>query len=271
MNLSVDNFLLPNARKGRSVTEEKVVLKEGDFWMDLVGNGNNIIGKYKVSSSGIPAYYDDKQDCYFRINCSNSIKQSYLLRINGTSFDMRYVLMRSSAPDKYPYSNEHYRIEFKNSAIEYPCFVDNLIVHEGFSLNFEWFLNESVEWKWRSLKPEDKKNKKKIIKRKQTSTKQVKKTRKPTSRRSKQVKKQEPARKAMSSSSSFTAVPVTAVKKSARTKVAPVLVKKNIKMMSEKKFKALRFRMRLHIEISSKEREMYEEQKMLRRLKRFIG
>ena len=42
MNLSVDNFLLPNARKGRSVTEEKVVLKEGDFWMDMVGNGNNI-------------------------------------------------------------------------------------------------------------------------------------------------------------------------------------------------------------------------------------
>ena len=59
LNLSVDNFLLPNAKKGKSVTQEEVILKEGDFWMNMIGNGNNVIGNYKVSSNGIPAHYDE--------------------------------------------------------------------------------------------------------------------------------------------------------------------------------------------------------------------
>ena len=56
VNLSVDSFILPNAKKGKSVTSEIVVLKDGDYWMAMVGNGNNVIGNYKVSASGIPAY-----------------------------------------------------------------------------------------------------------------------------------------------------------------------------------------------------------------------
>ena len=162
VNLSVDSFILPNAKKGKSVTSEIVVLKDGhgDYWMAMVGNGNNVIGNYKVSASGIPAYYDAKEDAYYRINVSNSIKQSFLLRSNGTSFDLRYVLMRSAEPLKYIYSDEHYRIEFKNARLEYPCFVDNLIVHEGFCISFEWFMSESVEWKWRSLNPKQKHTKK---------------------------------------------------------------------------------------------------------------
>ena len=43
LNLSVESFNLPRVAKGRTVSEERVVLKQGDFWMDLVGNGNNII------------------------------------------------------------------------------------------------------------------------------------------------------------------------------------------------------------------------------------
>ena len=69
--------------------------------------------------------------------------------------------MRSSAPTQYPFSDEHYRIEFKDSKLQYPCTLDNIIVHEGFCMNFKWYLNESVEWKWRNQKPEDKKSKKK--------------------------------------------------------------------------------------------------------------
>ena len=161
VNLSVESFNLPNTTKGRSVTENRIVLKQGDFWMDLVGNGNNVIGNYKVSSSGVPAYYDCKEKAYFGIHVINSIKQSFMFRSNGTVFDLRYVLMRSSAPTKYPFSDEHYRIEFKDSKLQYPCILDNIIVHEGFCMNFEWYLNESVEWKWRNQKPEDKKSKKK--------------------------------------------------------------------------------------------------------------
>ena len=95
--------------------------------------------------------------------------------------------MRSSEPTKYPYSDEHYRIEFKDSQLQYPCFVDNIIIHEGFSIYFEWFLNESIEWKWRCLKPEDKKNKKKeTTKGKHTAKKPLKTQPKPRSARNKQ-------------------------------------------------------------------------------------
>ena len=130
VNLSVDNFMLPNARKGKTVTMDPVILKAGDYWLDMIGNGNNVIGDYKVSYSGIPAFYDKKEDVHYRLHFLNSIKQSFLLRINGTSLDLRYVLMRSASPNKYVYSDEHYRVEFKDSRLAYPCSVDNLIVHE---------------------------------------------------------------------------------------------------------------------------------------------
>ena len=48
-------------------------------------------------------------------------------------------------------------------------------------------------------------------------------------------------------------------------------MKKKIKMMSEKKFKALQFKMILNITISKKEREIYHEQRVLRNLKKFLG
>ena len=74
VNLSVESFNLPNTTKGRSVTENRIVLKRGDFWMDLVGNGNNVIGNYKVRSSGIPAYYDCKEKAYFgMLTASNRV------------------------------------------------------------------------------------------------------------------------------------------------------------------------------------------------------
>ena len=74
------------------------------------------------------------------MNFVNSIKQSFLVWINGTSLDSRYVLMRSPSPTKYAYGDEHYRIEFKDSTVESPCSLDNIIVHKGFSPNFELFL-----------------------------------------------------------------------------------------------------------------------------------
>ena len=41
--------------------------------------------------------------------------------------------------------------------------------------------------------------------------------------------------------------------------------------MSEKKFQAIKFKMRLNIKISKKEKEIYEEQRVLRNLKKFFG
>ena len=87
VNLSVQSFNLTSTAKGRSVTDDRVLLEEGQYWMSMIGNGNNVIGNYKISSNGIPAYYVEADDAYYRINYSNSIKSSFLFRINGTSFD----------------------------------------------------------------------------------------------------------------------------------------------------------------------------------------
>ena len=61
------------------------------------------------------------------------------------------------------------------------------------------------------------------------------------------------------------------IKKTSTTAKKPAFKKKNVKMMSEKKFKALQFKMRLNITISQKEREIYQEQRVLRNLKNFLG
>ena len=60
-------------------------------------------------------------------------------------------------------------------------------------------------------------------------------------------------------------------KKTSTTAKKPAFKKKNVKIMSEKKFKALQFKMRLNITISQKEREIYNEQHVLRNLKKFLG
>ena len=132
----------------------------GPIYNCSVRNRNSIIGNYKVSSSVIPAYYDLKKNSYLRVNFVNSIKQSFLVWINGTSLDLRYVLMRSSSPTKYAYGDEHYRIKFKDSTVESPCSLDNIIVHKGFFLNFELFLNENVDCRWCCSKQEQKQGKK---------------------------------------------------------------------------------------------------------------
>ena len=173
--------------------------------------------------------------------------------------------MRSSAPDKYVYSDEHYRIEFKNSNVDYPCFVDNLIIHEGFCMNFELFLNEKIEWKWRCLKPDEKKNKKSKQTKKTHSRSRATPTKKQPRRSVKQAAPNPPPSLAIASKS------VPPIKKTSTTAKKPAFKKKNVKMMSEKKFKALRFKMRLNITISQKEREIYQEQRVLRNLKKFLG
>ena len=64
---------------------------------------------------------------------------------------------------------------------------------------------------------------------------------------------------------------VTVLKKAKAVKQTAAKQRKKVKMMSEKKFQALKFKMRLNITISKKEREIYEEQRVLRDLKKFLG
>ena len=90
--------------------------------------------------------------------------------------------MRSPSPTKYAYGDEHYRIKFKDSTVESPCSLDNIIVHKGFSLNFELLLNENVDCRWCCSKQEQKQGKK------QNKTKQTTNARLITTRQLKWVK-----------------------------------------------------------------------------------
>ena len=236
--------------------------------MDMVGNGNNIIGNYKVSASGIPAYYDSKEGVYLRVNFTNSIKQSFLLRINATCLDLRYVLMRSSEPTKYPYSDEHYRIEFKNPSLQFPCSLDNMIVHEGFLMNFEWYLYEAVEWKWRCMKPEQKQKKKQSGK--QRNSKAGKKPKRGQPKRSKLNKATSTPPTPTPKPSHVQSKPTPVCKKQVK---APKLsaAKKKVRLMSQTKFDELILKVQMNLTCTKKERETYAEQRVLRKLKRFLG
>ena len=77
------------------------------------------------------------------------------------------------------------------------------------------------------------------------------------------------SRKTNAASSSVT-VPITAVKKASRVKqTAPT--KHKVKMMPEKKFQELKFKMKLNLTITNEERLLYREQRVLRDLKKFLG
>ena len=177
--------------------------------------------------------------------------------------------MRSAAPTTYSFSDEHYRIEFKDATLEYPCTVENIVVHEGYSINFEWFMQEKTVWKWRSLKPEQKQSKKnKNSRKKQPRKLKPNNARKPTNKQKKHMK-QTNARLSKEAED----VKQTACKKtrSVQVKKAAPTVNKKMKLMSVNKFKALEFKMRLNITTTEKERDTYKEQCVLRKLKRFLG
>ena len=138
------------------------------------------------------------------------------------------------------------------------CSIDNLIIHEGFSLSFEWFMNEAVEWKRRCLKPDQKQTKKKNknsrVKRADSSPP----TPFPVIIQSNSKKQTAPAKKVKKASAVAHSAPTTppAVKKATAVKHTALIKKKIVKLMSVKKFQALRFNMRLNITISKKERHL---------------
>ena len=103
--------------------------------------------------------------------------------------------------------------------------------------------------------------------------KQAKQTKSATTRQSKQEKMNKPSQKLVTVASSPTPVPMATTNKATQMKAtASVFKKKNIKMMSENKFQALKFKVTtLSISSSKKEREMFKEQCVLRKLKRFLG
>ena len=89
--------------------------------------------------------------------------------------------------------------------------------------------------------------------------------------KNKKDKTKKPSKKPISVSSP-TPLPESVVKRATRIKAkAPVFSKKQAKLMSERKFKEFEFKIKLNITVTKKEREMYAEQRVLRKLKRFLG
>ena len=148
-------------------------------------------------------------------------------------------------------------------------------------------MNEAVEWKWRCLKPELKqtknKNKNSRVKKAASTAPQTKNRVKraastaptpfPVNIQSKSKKQTAPAKKVKKPSAGTHPATTTppAVKKVTAVKRTAPIMKKKVRLMSEKKFEALRFKMRLNITITKKERDTYKEQCVLRKLKRFLG
>ena len=199
----------------------------------------------------------------------------YSVNICGMKFDARKLIWRTFTNTNPCYSSERYKIRVIDENRSDHLSYDNLEMTLVSSIFQQWS-TENEKWPWtrskKGLLPREKKERKA---RNSVSGK--------SSSKSAQMKKQVKTY----SSAKKTATPAkTVVKKntrrmkeqvetpsSAKKTAAPAkaLVKKNIRRMSENKFQRLKKLVEMNLTISPKEREIFLEQKTLRRLKAFLG
>ena len=156
----------------------------------------------------------------------------------------------------------------RTPSLQFHYSLDNMIVHEGFSMNFEWYLYEAVEWKWRCMKPEQKQKKKQSGK--QRNSKAGKKPKRQQPKRSKLNKQTSTPPTPTPKPSLVQSKPPPVCKKQGR---APKIsaAKKNIKVMSQRKFDELKLKVKMNLTTTKQDRETYKEQCVLRKLKSFLG
>ena len=157
---------------------------------------------------------------------------SYAVNISGMKFDARKIVWRAFTNTTPTYSSEHYKIHMIDETKKDKFRFDNLRVTLVSSI-FEQWSTEDEKWPW---------------------------TRSKRGVLPKTEKKERTQRKRKAQTQDKTAAP--------RKKAAPTL-KTNIKKMSEKKYMKLESKMKLNVTVSKEERQLYDEQRVLRKLARF--
>ena len=221
----------------------------------------------------LPNYFISPDGNIFHINGDTILPKKigpaetcYLVYMHGMRFDARKVMWRAFTQEKPMYSQEHYRVHIVEKTRKDLLAFNNL----GFTIEsstFNQWTKEDENWPWKRsskgnvpihlrAKREKKAVRKEKEQRKQTSVK---------SKKTSHAKKATPPKKASP------AKKTTPAKKAKDLKQNAAVQRKKVKLMSERKFEALRFKKRMNITITEKEREIYEEQRVLRDLKKFLG
>ena len=260
-NCHLDNLVGKIKANKTMVSSPMNVVPPSHKWTQNKMWNGQLMPNYFCSLDGDIALINDSTILPRKIG---SWQNCYLVNMHGMRFDARKIIWRAFTTEEPIYSQEHYKIHTISKTKQNPLAFDNLVLIVASSIFDQW-MKENEVWCWKRSKKGNvpKEEKKKQKKEKKTRSKRSKTSRNnsvlvPPNTRIKVSAPQPPKKE------------TAPAKKPAHGKRSVPLQKMKIKLMSEKKFEALRFKVqRLNITTSKKERQIFEEQRVLRRLKRF--
>ena len=210
-------------------------------------NGN-LIPNYFTSIHGEISLF--KHNTVLKSNIG-SASTCYVVHMHGMKSDARKVVWRSFTDETPEYSESHYKVHIIDKTRKDPLSFDNLLVTVE-SSTFDQWTKENESWPWKRS------SKGNVPKQLRDKTKK-KNTRKEAA---KTKKAQTPT------ASLISLVPRPSKKTAAPAKIPE---KKYIKRISEKEFQQLRHLVKMNLTISPKQRQLYLEQRTLRRLHAYLG
>ena len=169
----------------------------------------------------------------------------YSVNIAGVKYDARKLIWRAFTDTEPVYSSEHYKIHviFENKPNKLSF--DNLKVTLISSIFEQWSTEDEI-WPWT-------RSKKGVVPKEQRAEKKASSSKTGKKAAAKQTSSKPPS-------------PCKIV-----APAKPVIKKKYVKKMSEKKFQELKHLVKMNLTITRKDYELYLEQKTLRRLNPFLG
>ena len=197
-----------------------------------------------------------------------SAANCYTTNMHGMKFDARKVVWRAFTKEEPEYSESHYKVHILNKA--HSLSFDNLSITIE-SSTFDQWTKEDETWPWKRSSKGNVPMHLRVRGEKKAARKQkvAKAVRKPkVTRKHESIKTKGPETKltrTRAPRSNVTKTSTSSVKKQA----API--KKRVKLMSQAKFDELTLKVRMNLTSTKKDREAYEEQRVLRKLKKFLG
>ena len=195
----------------------------------------------------------------------------YIVNMGGVQMDARKVIWRTFTDEDPEYSMEHYRVHIIDKTKADALSFDNLMMSMESSTFSQW-TNEKQTWPW---KRSSQGNVPKHLRVKtKNKTKEAVNKAKPKRQQRNQAKVKTPVPPTPTSTASLHKNTPTSSVQSCKKRASPVkqvLAKKKVRLMSQTKFDELRLKVQMNLTCTKKERETFAEQRVLRKLKRFLG
>ena len=203
-----------------------------------------------------------------------SAANCYTTNMHGMKFDARKVVWRAFTNEEPEYSESHYKVHIVNKT--HSLSFDNLSITIE-SSTFDQWTKEDETWPWKRSSKGNVPMHLRVRGEKKAARKQkvAKAVRKPkVTRKHESVKTKGPETKptrTRAQTSKVNNATKTSTSSFNKQSKAAAPIKKRVKLMSQAKFDELTLKVRMNLTSTKKDREAYEEQRVLRKLKKFLG